>query len=92
MLGRHLIPLDLVIEPFRSSLELFGHRGMHCRGAVGATGWSVMWFCDSCGSNSWEGEQVGGGRELGVGFIEPPNSSKQMTRRGWHVQRGCGNL
>jgi hypothetical protein len=51
-----LMQLDLVIEPFHSSLELLVHRGMYCRGMVGATGLSVMWKCYFCGSNSWECE------------------------------------
>ena len=89
VLGRRLIHLDLAIEPFCSSLELFGHRGMHCRGVVGATGSSIMWFSYSCGINSWEGEYrwVGEG-EVSVASLEPFNSIKQMTRRGRHVQRG----
>jgi hypothetical protein len=42
VLGRCLMQLDLTIEPLCSSLELFGHRGMHCQGRVDATGSSVM--------------------------------------------------
>jgi hypothetical protein len=30
----------------------------------------------------------GWGKDLIVDVIEPFNSSRQMTRRGWHVQRG----
>ena len=37
--------LDLRIEPFCSSLEPFGHRGIHCRGVGDALGSSVMWYC-----------------------------------------------
>ena len=41
VLGRRLMHLDLAIEPFCSSLEPSGHRGMHCRGAVDALGSSI---------------------------------------------------
>ena len=44
VLRRRLKQLGLVIEPFCSSLEPLGHRGTHCRGAVDATGSSVMWL------------------------------------------------
>jgi hypothetical protein len=44
VLGRRLKQLGLAIEPFCSSLEQSGHRGTHCRGAVDATGSSVMWL------------------------------------------------
>jgi hypothetical protein len=39
VLGRHLKQLGLAIEPFCSSLE-----GMHCRGAIDATGLSIKWL------------------------------------------------
>jgi hypothetical protein len=42
VLGRHLMQLDLAIEPFCSSLEPSGHRGTHYRGTVDALGSSVM--------------------------------------------------
>jgi hypothetical protein len=44
VLGRRLKQLGLAIEPFCSSLEQSGHRGTRCRGAVDATGSSVMWL------------------------------------------------
>jgi hypothetical protein len=61
VLGRRLMPLDLVIEPFCSSLEPFGHmhRGTHCRGAVDALGLSVMWYCYTCGLTFWGGSTGG---------------------------------
>ena len=49
----------------------------------------VIWHIYSCRLTFWGGSTlVGGGRVLSVGFIEPFNSSKQTTRREWHVQRG----
>jgi len=44
VLGRCLKHLGLTIEPFCSSLEPSGQRGTHCRGAVDATGLSVIWL------------------------------------------------
>jgi hypothetical protein len=59
VLGRHLMQLDLAIEPFCSSLEPSGHRGMHCRGAVDALGSSVIWYCYTCGL-TFRGGNTGG--------------------------------
>ena len=44
VLGRRLIYLGLAAGPLGSPLELSGHTGLHCRGAVGATGPIVMWY------------------------------------------------
>ena len=38
VLGQRLVHLDLTIEPFRSSLEPFGHRGTNYQGVVDALG------------------------------------------------------
>jgi hypothetical protein len=42
VLERRLIYLDLATGPLCSPLELNGHKGTHCRGAVGAIGSSVL--------------------------------------------------
>ena len=69
VLGRCLIQLDLAIEPFRSSLELSGHRGKHCRGVVGAIGSSVMWFCNIPVGQTLGRENTGGwGKGIQCGF------------------------
>jgi hypothetical protein len=83
--------LDLAIEPLCSSSGPFGHKGMHCQGAVDATGSSIMWYLYSCGSTLWRGSawRMGGwGKGLIVEVIEPFKSSSQTTRQGQHVQRG----
>ncbi len=49
VLGKHLMQLDLVIEPLCSLPEPFGHRGMNCQGAVDATRLSVFGYIYSCG-------------------------------------------
>jgi hypothetical protein len=59
VLGRRLMHLDLAIEPFCSSLEPFGHMGMHCQGAVDALGLSIMWYCYTCGLTFWGGNTGG---------------------------------
>jgi hypothetical protein len=57
--------LDLEIEPLCSSLELSEHRGMHYQGAVNATGSSIMWYINSCGSTLQGGSvRVGGERAI----------------------------
>jgi len=59
VLGRRMMHLDLVIEPFCSSLEPAGHEGTHCQGAVDALGSSVMWYCHTCGL-TFRGGTTGG--------------------------------
>ena len=59
MFGRHLMQLDLAIEPLCSSLEPSGHRGTNCRGAVDALGSSIMRYCYTCGL-TFRGGNTGG--------------------------------
>jgi hypothetical protein len=66
VLGRRLIYLNLTIEPFCSSLEQSGHRGMHCRGAVGAIRPSIVWYCYTCELTFQGGNTGGWGKEYCV--------------------------
>jgi hypothetical protein len=86
VLGRRLMQLDLAIEPLCSSPELFGHRGMHCRGVVDAIGLSFMGYIFLCTNPSGREHTGGWGKDLIVEVIEPFNFSRQTTKRGWHVQ------
>ena len=69
VLGQHLVQLNLTIEPFRSLLELSGHREKHCRGAVGAIGLSITWFCNIPVDQTLGREITGGwGKKIHCGF------------------------